>query len=169
MAHEYVVNHDESARQILNETLKIKIPVLKSNDIVARRLALGKYIGATVKRDRGLEHLQKLQNIQQIEHISRIQSLERIQSLDYYNIKIDTPQEETLIYCDIPYRGTAEYQHGGFDHKKFDKWFAELPFTAFLSEYDSPHECVLTLRKRVLLNKNDNSTVKDEKLYWNRR
>jgi DNA adenine methylase len=63
------------------------------------------------------------------------------QSGEYYNI--DIPQN-SLIYCDPPYKGTKEYQFSrGFDYDKFYDWCREMSnigHTVIISEYNMPED-----------------------------
>jgi D12 class N6 adenine-specific DNA methyltransferase len=100
--------------------------------------------------------------------LERLQQLPSftITNLDYRDVKIATPINETIVYCDIPYRGTAKYV-GDFNHDEFDAWFAALPCTAFLSEYNAPFQCVNDIKTRSTLSATSNSCAKIEKLYIN--
>ena len=49
----------------------------------------------------------------------------------------------SIIYCDPPYKGTAGYKVGAFDHWTFYLWCheqARLGHRVFISEYDMPAE-----------------------------
>lgn len=63
------------------------------------------------------------------------------QSGEYYNI--DIPQN-SLIYCDPPYKGTKEYQFSrGFDYDKFYDWCRDMSnsgHTVIISEYNMPED-----------------------------
>lgn len=54
--------------------------------------------------------------------------------------------ENCLIYCDPPYKGTASYKTGTFDHDKFWDWCRKMSEknSVFISEYVAPDdfECV---------------------------
>ena len=71
------------------------------------------------------------------------------------------------MYFDPPYRGTAEYKEGGFNHDDFYEWFSTLPYPAYLSEYDAPFECVEQYGHRSTLSATNNSKIVIEKLFWN--
>ena len=64
---------------------------------------------------------------------------------DYTELEIPN---ESLIYCDIPYKGTKQYSTSkDFDHEKFWQWCREKAkngHTIFVSEYNAPadFECV---------------------------
>ena len=56
---------------------------------------------------------------------------------DYRSVKI---QPDSLIYCDIPYKGTAEYQGGGFGYESFYEWAEMQSEPVIISEYAMPEE-----------------------------
>ena len=107
-----------------------------------------------------------LQSLQALEHLERLQHLE-IKNLNYKNVVIETPIEETVVYCDPPYRWTAEYkvQTERFDYKALDKWFRELPCPAYMSE-ENPHKVALSMVKRRIFSM-DNPVNVFEVLYTN--
>lgn len=68
----------------------------------------------------------------------KIQDVE-FQVADYKNLSF----ENSLIYCDPPYKGTSGYKTGNFDHNEFFSWCVkqkELGNVVFVSEYDAPFE-----------------------------
>ena len=95
--------------------------------------------------------------------------MEYLQQLEYLQVKFgDLPYDEVIIYCDPPYRNTAEYIDSNFNHKQFDEWFANLPYTGFLSEYSAPFQKIASFGKLSLLNNNKESKkIITENLYWN--
>ena len=64
---------------------------------------------------------------------------------DYFNIPLP---ENSLIYCDIPYKNTTPYDFSkGFDYEAFYTWcrnMKEKGHTVFISEYECPDdfECI---------------------------
>lgn len=85
-----------------------------------------------------------------LEALQSLQSLESYRgSYDLINIKPDS-----VIYCDIPYRGTDEYDDGGFDYERFYFWCEKQSEPLYISEYWMPperFECVAEIEKVVLL------------------
>lgn len=110
-----------------------------------------------------LEHLERLQHLERLEHLERLQ----ITNLDYRTVPITTPPEQTIIYCDIPYQGTAEYKHDGFDHEAFFEWCRQSPYKIYVSSYDAPMECVFEIAHRSKLSATANKRV-TERLFCNR-
>jgi DNA adenine methylase len=47
-----------------------------------------------------------------------------------------------IIYCDPPYKGTAEYKENGFDHDKFWQWARDISkkHKIYISEYQAPDD-----------------------------
>ena len=50
--------------------------------------------------------------------------------------------ENSVIYCDIPYKGTNRYAGKGadFDHDRFYEWALRQTQPIFISSYDMPKE-----------------------------
>ena len=64
-----------------------------------------------------------------------------------------------MIYCDIPYKNTAEYSDGGFDHKSFYDWAEKQREPVIISEYALPaerFERIDFIKKRNLLSGGSN-------------
>lgn len=55
---------------------------------------------------------------------------------DYQSVEIPP---NSVVYCDPPYRGTAEYLHE-FDTDRFDNWVREADFPIYISEYSMPKD-----------------------------
>ena len=58
---------------------------------------------------------------------------------DYQDVPIP---ENSVIYCDIPYKGTNRYAGKGrdFDHERFYQWALRQTQSIFISSYDMPKE-----------------------------
>ena len=125
-----------------------------------------------------LERLLQLQQLQQLERLlqlQQLQQLERLQqfttsSLSYEQVAIGP---NSVIYCDIPYRGTVEYD-GGFDHDAFYDWAATHSEPVFISEYNVPDKRLVPvwqIAKRSNLSatklKDGKQIIAQEKLYAN--
>lgn len=99
------------------------------------------YWGQSLER---LERLERLQSLERLQRLQRLQSLERLQRLELYNgdyqeVKISA---DSCVYCDPPYKGTAEYKDGGFDHDRFYNWLRTRDFPVWVSEYAMPDDFV---------------------------
>lgn len=79
------------------------------------------------------------QSLESLESLGRLQSLERlhVSFLDYRAVGI---RPDSLVYCDIPYRGTDDYQTGGFDHEEFYDWCGRQEELVVVSEYSMPDD-----------------------------
>ena len=90
-----------------------------------------------------LKSLENLQNLQSMNNLRRLQSLESMESnlqifsLDYQSVEIP---HDSVVYCDIPYRGTKEYKDGGFDYLRFYDWLRTRDFPVYISEYAMPDD-----------------------------
>lgn len=129
----------------------------------------------TIKEGIGrLEQVGGIREIEKLEHLQRFNQLERlnglqveISSIDYRQVKINTPIEETIIYCDPPYLNTEGYG-AEFDHQDFIKWCLENSYSVFVSEYSNLEglKVIYEKNKRALFDCNATNTI-SEKLLWN--
>ena len=85
--------------------------------------------------------LQSLQSLESLERLQSLENLERLESIKYYEQSYDEFEipENSVIYCDIPYKGTEKYSNK-FDYEKFYKWACEQKVPIFISEYDMPSD-----------------------------
>ena len=135
--------------------------MLVATRLPERRRAFRKFIAYLEKQAEF--DLAKLENIQQLQNFERLQRLER---LDIFDIDYS---EFDVVYFDIPYKGTAEYDFD-FDYDRFYRLFETLGKPAFLSEYNSSYTCVSAFNKRALyrdLSRKKGKREKLEKLYFN--
>lgn len=163
LIHKWVVDGDINAKNELQEYLKGNFTELTGDTIHDRYMAYRANINSTTKAWNRAESWERLQTLE------RLQALESLQALEYQDVKIETPIEQTVIYCDPPYRNTAGY-NCDFDVERFDKWFRECPYTCFLSEYDAPFTQVGQIKKQALNASGKTRQIKSkmEKLYWNK-
>jgi hypothetical protein len=111
----------------MKDTFKIdKWP--NSLDITGKRLYLRRLAREEKRAD--LQRLQQLERLEQLQRLQQLQQLE-LTSLDYRQVKIEN---SSVIYCDIPYHGTADYGDT-FNHKEFFDWAALQINPVFISEY----------------------------------
>ena len=106
-----------------------------------------------LQRLQRLQKLQSFENLEKLENLERLERLENLQSVqnperlhlsfkDYKNIKI---KEDSIIYCDIPYKGVSKYGKITFDYERFYEWACEQSQPIFISEYWMPEdwfECI---------------------------
>jgi site-specific DNA-adenine methylase len=169
--HEIIVNKSKKERDFFYKKYGLFIPEdLFDNDksIHERRLDVIRFI----KKRIDLEQLGRLQQLEQLEQLGRLQQLGRFQNLEIYNlsydkVKIETPIEQTVIYCDPPYKGTGKYEKD-IDHEKFFDFVKNSPFKIYVSGYDFDLSCVLEMEHRVTLSSTNNSKKIIEKLFCNK-
>lgn len=100
-------------------------------------------------------NVQSLESLQSLEGLKRLQSLERLQSLqslEYTNKSYDEVEikPNSVIYCDIPYKGTEKYNNNDFNHEKFYDWCESQNELVIVSEYSMPEDrftCIATMEK----------------------
>ena len=115
-----------------------------------------------------LQRLQHLEQLRQLQQLEQLESLEKLSfsSLDYRKVSI---KENSIVYCDIPYKGTADYIDL-FNHKEFYDWAISRTFPVYISEYEiSDHrfKLVYSVEKRSMLSSKKTNNIKQERLYWN--
>jgi len=115
----------------------------------------------------GLQQLQQLQQLQRLQRLQRLQQLE-ISCLSYDKVQIETPVEETIIYLDPPYIGTASYKNV-IDYEKLYEYMRNSKYKIYMSSYESPFLEVASWKatnKFISLKKEKRDRV--EKLFCNR-
>ena len=83
-------------------------------------------------------------SLQSLESLERLERLERLESLticraDYSAITIP---ENSVIYCDIPYENTDDYNGVKFEHNRFKEWALKQQQPIFISSYTMPEPFV---------------------------
>jgi len=149
-------------RQLLEHYRKTKLPSVLIPFLSEKQKA-------SLAAHRPFQELQQLQQLERLQQLQQLQQLERLTltSLDYRAVEI---LSNSVVYCDIPYAGTADYGNT-FSHKEFFDWAASRPFPVFISEYNVPDKrfkLVYSVDKRCILTQSgDSNKKKSEKLYWN--
>lgn len=105
-------------------------------------------------------------DLQSLERLLGLQRLE-LSNLSYEEVEI---KPNSVVYCDIPYKGTSTYRGGdGFDYDKFYKWALNSDFPIYISEYEMPKEFIevnaFTHRSTLSATNKTKRTV--EKIFWN--
>jgi site-specific DNA-adenine methylase len=112
-----------------------------------------------------LEHLERLKRLQSLERLQSLDSLKGIQitNLDYRDVKIET---DSVIYCDIPYKNTAKYSNGDFNHDEFYEWAREQK-NIYISEYNMPEDFKIVGERNIksIFSATTNHKTVTEKLY----
>lgn len=168
LAHQMLVYFDDESRIELQGILGIEIPIEIHNikGLHKRR----KWFQRLCKGEIG--RTQQLERITYFEQLSRLQQLQQLQQLQlhnesYENVKINTPIEETIIYCDPPYKGTSKYQND-IDHDKFYNWVKNNPYKIYVSSYEFDLPCVYEMEHISTLSSTNNSKRVVEKLFCNK-
>jgi site-specific DNA-adenine methylase len=100
-----------------------------------------------------------------LEQLEQLEPKITFLNLDYRDVKIETPIQDTIVYLDPPYRNTNKYiEEVNFD--KLDSFFLNLPYVAFMSEYNAPFKSIYEIKTRSTLGRNNNA-YRVEKLYIN--
>lgn len=118
-----------------------------------------------------LQHMSRLERLQQIENMPGISTLSISKGKSYDEVPI-IGGGQSIVYCDPPYEGTAEYREGAFDSKKFYDWAMAQTVPVYISSYkvsDPRLKLVRSVRTRSLLASayTDKPTYNYENLYWN--
>ncbi len=116
-----------------------------------------------------LESLERLQSLERLESLQRLESLERLQSLESLTTSFKSYEaveipNGSVVYCDIPYKGTDCYNGADFDHERFYQWAERQSVPVFISSYDMPRDrfdCVAEFAHRSRLSATANNAVKE--------
>lgn len=107
------------------------------------QLAMRKNILAQVEKMKGVEFLNK----------------------PYYELEIP---DNSIIYCDPPYKDTEEYAVKGFDHDRFWEWVRVKDnegHSVFVSEYQAPDDFRSVWNKEILMLAGSKKVVRLEHLF----
>lgn len=89
-------------------------------------------------------------------------------STDYQAVPI---HENSIIYCDIPYKNTGTYQRHKkteFDYERFYNWAYSQTQPIFISEYWMPEDrfvCIAEIQRRETFSPNNNSKGVAERVF----
>ena len=186
--HELVVDsidHTQSMSSYCMEYVKEKygiecdltLNIPSEINIKQRRLNIRKQLTdfeSRCKNTKPLRQLQQLQQLQQLEQLPRLERLgrlEQLERLDIFNqsafdVVIDTPIEETIIYLDPPYKDTRKYQEE-VCHDELKRYIDNSPYTVYLSSYEFDLPVAHTMKHNSTLCATKNNAVV-EKLFCNK-
>lgn len=158
----------------------------KLNAIMNWPLTYDEVCGDIVK-DNKLKNLQALNamasdkgavSVFRLQYIDRLKRFKDIQNAgtrqwhfscgSYDEVKI---KNNSVIYCDIPYKDTAGYISGAFDYDKFYKW-RQTQKNIYISEYNMPaaeFKEVYNIERTVLMSSKSNGIKAVEKLFIPRK
>lgn len=96
--------------------------------------------GINITQSQNLQRLQRLQRLQGLQGLEGLEQLESLQGLHYCSKSYDefTFEDNSVIYCDIPYSKTRAQYVKGFDHDKFYAWCEQQTQLTIISEYNMP-------------------------------
>ena len=109
----------------------------------------------------------EMQNLEALNRLQSLESLERLERLDLTNKDYADVQikENSVIYCDPPYKDTAKYTVD-FNHNEFYKWCRKQKELVIISEYNMPDDFICIAEKeKISLMRSANRTTKTEKLF----
>ena len=96
---------------------------------------------ATSNSLQSLMSLERLQSFQSLESLERLPDTLTAYSMDYREMRFD---ELGIIYCDPPYKDTADkskdYADTSFDAEAFYSWCEAQKLPVYISEYQMPEE-----------------------------
>ena len=183
--HELVVDsidHTQSMSSYCMEYVKEKygiecdltLNIPSEINIKQRRLNIRKQLTdfeSRCKNTKPLRQLQQLQQLEQLEQLQHLQQLLKLQQLDIFNqsafdVVIDTPIEETIIYLDPPYKGTEKYQEE-VCHDELKRYIDNSPYTVYLSSYEFDLPVAHEMKHNSTLSATKNNAVV-EKLFCNK-
>jgi len=167
LGHNIVVFQDKDSLKELNQKTNSNFILSNKKTWNERRFDFMRQVTSRVDLERlqRLEQLERLEELQQLERLERLPAF-TITNLDFREVKIKTPINESIVYLDPPYRGTATYIEKCF-FEDIDNYFKNSPYTCFMSEYEAPFQSVFEIDKRCTLSTTNNSIVKKEKLFYN--
>ena len=87
---------------------------------------------------------------------------------DYQAVPIP---DNSVIYCDIPYKGTETYQSHKkteFDYERFYDWAYKQTQPIFISEYFMPEDrfvCIAEIKRKETFSASNNSKKVTERIF----
>ncbi len=153
LCHDAIVKNTTEALERLQEIVGNDVGIIDKfqggipgHNIQARRLSLTSYLkkikDTRIYEAQHLEHVQQLERVEHLErvqHLERVEHLERVQHLEITNLSYEDvviPEgENSVIYLDPPYEGTAKYEKD-IDHRRFFDWVREQKYPTYISSYE---------------------------------
>jgi DNA adenine methylase len=119
----------------------------------------GGYAGTVTTKEGNVRNypLEAFNNV--MKQIPRIQAVE-FRCCSYE--QLDIP-ENSVVYCDIPYKGTKKYKTEQFDHDRFWRWCRESPHELYISEYEAPDDFECIWEKEVSSSLRANGVISGDK------
>ena len=150
-------------------------PIQNIQDLHSRRLEVRKIIldnmdnntnrlfkDINKKSAERVEHLERYESVQNLENLITLDRL-TYSMTDYQDIPI---LDNSVIYCDIPYKDTTTYINGSFDYERFYTWAENQSNLCLISEYDMPLDrfaIIKAIKHRPnMASKSNNRTVTEK-------
>ena len=136
--------------------------------IKQRRLNIRKQLTDFESRCKNTNPLRQLKQLEQLEQLQQLPRLGQLNILNQsaFDVVIDTPTDETIIYLDPPYKGTGKYQED-VCHDELKRYIDNSPYTVYLSSYEFDLPVAHTMKHNSTLSQTkNNATV--EKLFCNK-
>jgi len=111
------------------------------------------------------QHLQNIDKLKKIENLYNLKNLE-ISNQSAFDVKINTPIEETIIYLDPPYIKTGQYKEK-LNHDELYEYIENSPYKIYMSSYESHLPSVFQINHRSTLSAKNNNKKVVEKLFTN--
>jgi len=128
---------------------------------------------------RRLYVLQSTDGVMALDNLQRLERLQRLESVDSSRIHLSSGsykdvviKPNSVIYCDIPYEGTAGYV-SKFDKSEFLEWAAAQTCPVFISEYSLVHpkfKQIYAIDRAVTSSNRGSVSCTEEtseKVFWN--
>lgn len=112
-----------------------------------------------------VSRLQHIENINRLNEVKFDNELIEFSSLSYQDVVIP---DNSVIYCDIPYKDTGTYTTSGkFDYEAFYEYALKSEHPIFISEYDMPNDfiCVDEIDKKCQFKNSVGAIDTTERLY----
>lgn len=168
---------DETAENILGfSSWPERLKGLKTRRLFLSRVASFRFKNSRLNSFNSFNsafQLMILQHLIAIERLSKLESLKSFRDkICFYNndYRLVEIKENSVVYCDIPYKNTKKYDLG-FDHKEFYKWALAQKFPLFISEYNldlDGFSKVMSIRKYVKIHVKEKSLYSNEGIYANK-
>jgi len=170
LAHKAIVNKDAKALAEFGLG-QIEKELFALDDMDERRL----FFKRSVEGQFQMQHIEGINRLQNLERLNRLQNIDQgkvlqsptITNQSYVDVTINTPIDETVIYLDPPYAGTAKYKND-ICHEALLEYCMKSPFKIYVSSYafNGLHE-VASFDHRSSLSATNNSKRTQEKLFCN--
>jgi len=162
---------DKRAKEILGINSFLESLNIRKRRLICRRRIVAQRKRGDLQQLERLQQLQQLQQLERLERLERLQRLQRLQRLEFTSQSYDKLKikPDSVIYCDPPYVGTAQYTQGSFDHKKFYKWALDQKNPVFISEFYMPErfEILFSVSKNSTLSGQGSTQQSSEKVFVN--